>query len=114
MAGVAHGEKGKRKYSQHGAYGNDKPQLLAHDAEHGVRIAGKGVFKPAVSGSLAEKAARCAGGKGVRLLIAAVPDVLGVPYMPPGCKSARNVVFHLEHKEACHARSRYCERYRCY
>ncbi len=44
VAGVAHGEKGKRKYSQHGAYGNDKPQLLAHDAEHGVRIAGKGVF----------------------------------------------------------------------
>ena len=68
MAGVAHGEKGKRKYSQNGAYGNDKPQFLAHDAEHGVRIAGKGVFKPAVSGSLAEKAARCAGGKGVRLL----------------------------------------------
>ena len=107
VTGVAHGKKRKCEYGEHSADGDDEPELLAHNAEHRVRISGKGILEPAVARALSEKSAGCSGRERMGLLIAAVPNVLGVPDMTPGCKSARHMVLHFKHQEPCHACTRY-------
>ena len=106
MAGVAHGEKRKRKYRKHGAYGDYESKLLAHNAEHRVGISCEGALEPAVARSLSEQAAGGSGRQSMRLLIAAVPYILGIPYMPPCGKALCYMILHFEHQEAGHARSR--------
>ena len=95
MTGVAHSKERKRKYRKHCAYRDYEPKLLTHYAEHSVGIAGKSALKPAVARSLTEQAAGCSGRESVSLLIASVPDILGIPDMSPGRKSACDMVFHF-------------------